>query len=423
VAPSLAGFRLAGAGDLVVRPEGSRQLQRALLIPLVVLAWLGLLLIVAWLLGHVTRALLIVILAALIAFALTPLVNLLARWMPRVIAVALSYTVGFIVVFGLLGVVVATAGAQLISFGAQAPAELRQAQGFQQVLFGVLKPLGVTAAQLAQVEAQAVSQLQHLGTTAANSALGVVQMVLGAVVDGVLILILSVYLAASGPRLVQWMHWQAPTGQRRRTTVLVGIVNQVVGGYIRGTLILATLIGVLVGVGMALLHVRYALLLGILAFFMEFVPVLGVMVSGVVCVVVALFTGWLNAVFVAIYFVVVHVIEGDVVGPRIMGKAVGIHPGVAIVALVAGSELFGIWGALFGAPLAGLVQAIVVAGIKEMRLARAGDATQLAEVREAEEEGKTMAEGRTNGPTDGRLRTVLTTVARARRHLRPAQRG
>jgi predicted PurR-regulated permease PerM len=158
----------------VVRPEGSRQLQRALLIPLVVLAWLGLLLIVAWLLGHVTRALLIVILAALIAFALTPLVNLLARWMPRVIAVALSYMVGFIVVFGLLGVVVATAGAQLISFGAQAPAELRQAQGFQQVLFGVLKPLGVTAAQLAQVEAQAVSQLQHLGTTAANSALGVV---------------------------------------------------------------------------------------------------------------------------------------------------------------------------------------------------------------------------------------------------------
>jgi len=135
-------------------------------------------------------------------------------------------------------------------------------------------------------------------------------------------------------------------------------VNQVVGGYVRGTLILATLIGVLVGFGMALLHVRYALLLGILAFFMEFVPVLGVMVSGVVCVAVALFTGWLSAVFVAIYFVVVHVIEGDVVGPRIMGKAVGIHPGVAIVALVAGSELFGIWGALFGAPLAGLVQAI-----------------------------------------------------------------
>ena len=407
----------------MVRMDGGPRLQRALLIPLIVLAWLALLMVVAWLLGHVTRALLIVILAALIAFALTPLVNLLARWLPRAIALALSYLVGFIVVFGLLGVVVATAGAQLVSFAGQAPAELHQAQGFQQVVLGFLKPVGVTAAQLAQVEAEGVSQLQHLGTTAANSALGVVQMVLGAIVDGVLILILSVYLAASGPRLVQWMHRQAPAGQRRRTTVLVGIVNQVVGGYIRGTLILATLIGVLVGVGMALLHVRYALLLGILAFFMEFVPVLGVMISGAVCVVVALFTGWLNAVFVAIYFAVVHVIEGDVVGPRIMGKAVGIHPGVAIVALVAGSELFGIWGALFGAPLAGLVQAIVVAGFKEMRLARAGDSPHLPEVREAETEGTEMAEGRTKGATNNLVGTVLTMIDRARRHLRPAEDG
>jgi predicted PurR-regulated permease PerM len=291
------------------------------------------------------------------------------------------------------------------------------------VVLGFLKPLGVTAAQLTQVEAQAVSQLQHLGTTAANSALGVVQMVLGTIVDGVLILILSIYLAASGPRLVQWLHRQAPAGQRRRTTVLVGIVNQVVGGYVRGTLILATMIGVLVGVGMALLHVRYALLLGILAFFMEFVPVLGVMVSGAICVAVALLTGWLNAVFVAIYFLVVHVIEGDVVGPRIMGKAVGIHPGVAIVALVAGSELFGIWGALFGAPLAGLVQAIVVAGIKEVRLARAGDPTVSAQVREAEEEGKTLAKGRSDDATDGRMRAVGATIARAWRRLRPAEWG
>ena len=404
----------------MIRAPGSARLQRALLIPVVVLAWLAVLMVAGWLLGHVTRALLIFVLAALIAFALTPLVNVLTCWTPRAIALALSYLVGFIAV-GLLGVVVATAGAQLVSFAGQVPSELHQARGLQSVILGFLKPWGITAAQLAEVEAQAVSQLQHVGTTLASSALDVVQTVLGAIVDGVLILILSVYLAASGPRLVRWLHEQAPAGQRRRSTILIGIVNQVVGGYIRGTLILGTMVGVLVGVGMALLHVRYALLLGILAFFMEFVPVLGVMVSGTVCVVVALFTGWLNAVFAAVYFVVVHVIEGDVVGPRIMGKAVGIHPGVAIVALVAGSELFGIWGALFGAPLAGLLQAIVVAGIREIRLARAGDPPQSAQVREAEEEGSTIAEGRVGGPAHGRVRTVLTTVARALRRLRPAE--
>jgi predicted PurR-regulated permease PerM len=186
-------------------------------------------------------------------------------------------------------------------------------------------------------------------------------------VDTVLVLILSVYLVANQPRLVRWLREQAPPGQRRRANLLIAIVNQVVGGYVRGTLTMALLVGVLVGVGMGVAGVRYALLLGILAFFMEFVPVLGVIISGAVCVLVALFQGWVLAVVVGVYFAIVHVIEGDVVGPRIMGRAVGIHPAVALLALVAGSELFGLWGALFGAPIAGLLQAIATAIWKEVR--------------------------------------------------------
>jgi predicted PurR-regulated permease PerM len=400
----------------VIRFDGSSRLQRALLIPHVVLAWLALIVVVGWLLGHVTRALLILVLAGLVAFALTPLINVLSRWMPRAIAIAAAYLVGFVVIFGLLSVVVVTAAMELSSFVGHLPAYQRQAQGMQPTVLGLLRPFGISAGQFAQVEAQVVSELQHQATTAAADAVAVVQQVLGAIVDGVLVLILSVYLAASGPRLVRWAREQTPSGQRRRTTEVIGIVSQVVGGYVRGTLVLATLVGVLVGAGMALLHVRYALLLGILAFFMEFVPVLGVLVSGAVCVIVALFSGWLTAIFVVIYFAVVHVIEGDVVGPRIMGKAVGIHPGVAIVALVAGSELFGIWGALFGAPLAGLLQAIAVVIFREIRLVTARDARVQVEAQEAEAEGTAVVEDRATG----RAGALLGKVARARRRLRPS---
>jgi predicted PurR-regulated permease PerM len=140
--------------------------------------------------------------------------------------------------------------------------------------------------------------------------------------------------------------------------LLIAIVNQVVGGYIRGTVTLAALIGVLVGAGLFALGVPYAILLGVLAFFMEFIPIIGVFISGSVSVIIAFFKGWLLAIIVLAYFVFVHVIEGDLVGPRIMGKAVGIHPATALIALVAGTELFGFWGALFGAPIAGLIQAI-----------------------------------------------------------------
>lgn len=368
---------------MITSPVSAR-LQRALFLPLTILAWLAVVVVAGWLLSHITRAVLILVLGALIAFALTPLVNWLDRWMPRGLAIALAYLVGFTFVFGLLGLLVVSAASEISSFVGHLPAYVRAAHDLEPQVLALLRPLGVTPDQLVQAESEVVKQLQTVGTETARGALNAVQAVFGALVDAVLVLILSVYLTASGPRLLAWLRDQAPAGQRRRAVLLLGIVDQVVGGYVRGTLTLAAGVGLAVGGGMALLHVRYALLLGILAFFMEFVPVLGVLVSGAVCVLVALFNGWITALLVVAYFAVVHVLEGDVVGPRIMAKAVGVHPAVAILALVAGSELFGIWGALFGAPIAGLLQAIAVAAYREVRLVRAREARELAE--QAEEE-------------------------------------
>jgi len=124
-------------------------------------------------------------------------------------------------------------------------------------------------------------------------------------------------------------------------------------------LLLSTLIGILVGTGMAVAHLPYAVLLGFLAFVLEFIPVLGTLISGAFCVAIGLTQGWLNAVIVLLIFIGVHVFEGYIVGPRIVGKAVGLHPAVSIIALVAGAELFGAWGALFAAPTAGMIQAFI----------------------------------------------------------------
>ena len=88
---------------------------------------------------------------------------------------------------------------------------------------------------------------------------------------------------------------------------------------------------------------------------------LGTLVSGAICVLLALTKGWVTAVIVLVYFVVVHVIEGDVVGPRIVGKAIGLNPVVSLAALIAGAELFGITGALFASPVAGVLQALLIA--------------------------------------------------------------
>ena len=341
--------------------------QSALFPPLTILAWIAVIVIGGWLLGHFVKTILTLVLAGIVAFALTPLVRWLSKYMPRSMAIALAYVVGFSVILGLLGFVILTASAQVTNLVQNLPHYTKDAHALQPQIVRLLKPFGVTNASYVHAEHQLTSYLQTVGTRVAAQSVDIATTVLGTVIDIVLVLILSVYFTANGPKLSSWLRRQTPLTQRRHTELLIAIVNQVVGGYIRGQLTLAALIGVLVGVGMLVLHVPYAVLLGVLAFFMEFIPVIGVLISGAVCVVIALFQGWVVAVIVLGYFAVVHVIEGDVVGPRIVGHAVGIHPATALIALVAGTELFGIWGALFGAPLAGLIQTIATAAYHELR--------------------------------------------------------
>jgi predicted PurR-regulated permease PerM len=347
--------------------------QRAFYVPLTILAWLAVLVVVGWLLSHVIRTLVMIALGGILAIALAPLVTVLSRWLPRLLAIAGAYVLGLAVMVGLGTLLVSTTATEVVNLVASLPAYAKQEQQLEPQLAAVLGPLGITSATLQSITQQAFAELQQIGATLAAGSVALLTGIAGVAIDIVLTLMLSIYFLANGSRLVHWLEHSVPRGQRRYARLFVGIVRSVLGGYIRGTLTLATLIGVLVGGGLLILGVPYAVLLGVLAFFMEFVPVIGVLISGAVSVLVALFHGWALALAVLGYFVIVHVIEGDVVGPRIVGKAVGIHPATSLIALLAGTELFGIWGALFASPVAGLLQAIATAAWPELT----GGATDL----------------------------------------------
>jgi predicted PurR-regulated permease PerM len=290
--------------------------------------------------------------------------------MPRSLALGLAYLLGIGVVLGFGAYVVATTAAEVTNLVASLPAYAQQGQALEPRVETALAPFGLAPGALSDLQQRSVTELQATGTLVARESLARLAEVFGTAIDLVLVFILSVYLAANGARIAHWLKTETPDGSTRyRARLLVAVVSRVVGGYIRGVLLLAVLIGVLVGAGLALLGVPYAVLLGVLAFFMEFIPVLGVFISGAAALVIAVvhFQEVLRPLLVLGYFILVHVIEGDVIGPRIMGKAVGIHPATGLIALVAGTELFGLWGALFAAPLAGLLQAIVTAAWLEFR--------------------------------------------------------
>jgi predicted PurR-regulated permease PerM len=235
--------------------------------------------------------------------------------------------------------------------------------GQQTPLEALLKSFGISQEQITSARQQIVAQLGGF----AGSVLPLLSRFLDFLLDIVIVAVVSIYLLIDGSRVNNWLRNNMPRQQRGRVDFFLETLERVVGGYIRGQLLLSTLIGLLVGIGMVIFHVPYAVLLGVMAFILEFIPVLGTLVSGAICVLIALTQGWLIAVGVLIYFVVVHVIEGDVIGPRIVGKAVGLHPVVSLAALIAGAELFGILGALFASPVAGVLQALIIAIWKEWR--------------------------------------------------------
>lgn len=338
---------------------------RARDIPLSILGWMLVLFFAFWGAGHIIGTLLVLAIAALIAYALAPLVALLRRWLPWPIAIAIVYLVFVGLLLLLISVIVDTAIQQVGPLQSLIESLLTPGSSSNSQLVDLQHQLGITNQQLTDFRNALIGQL----TDVAKNLVPVVTGVAGGLINIIVTLIISIYFVANAPRVGLWLRTGLPMRVRPRAVFILDTTNRVIGGYIRGQLTLSTLVGVLVGVSMYALAIPYAILLGLLAFVLEFIPFLGVLISGATCVLVALTQGVVKALIVLAVFVIIHVIEGDVVGPRIVGSAIGLHPAISIIALIAGAELFGLWGALFAAPIAGVVQAVTVAFWREWKLA------------------------------------------------------
>src|SRR5579884_3327778 len=322
-----------------VSPESVSKWTQRRDIPIAILAWIALGLVVLWAVSYVVRTLLVVVVASLLAYALLPAVRLLERFMPRILAIIIVY-IGILGTISLLLFFVINTTINEVSLLADNVRYLLTPSGSQHIapLVKTLNRFGITQSQIDGFGNQIINQAQ--GITG-----GVVPLITGVfdfVLDIIIVAVLSIYLLIEGSRFKKWIHTNVPLEQRERAQFLINTFERVIGGYIRGQLTLSILIGVL-------------------AFVLEFIPVLGTLTSGALCVLIALTKGWLIALGVLVYFVIVHIFEGDIVGPRIVGKAVGLHPALSLVALIAGAELFGVWGALLAAPIAGLLQALLAA--------------------------------------------------------------
>jgi len=188
-------------------------------------------------------------------------------------------------------------------------------------------------------------------------------LLLSAITTFILVLMISAFLLLDTERILRWFRNLVPERYFGDFDNVIRLIDKGLSGAIRGQLIICTINGVLTWIGLTLIGVKYALLLGLLAGVMSLIPIFGSILSSIPIVIVALASGEhgvdiVKAVLVLGWIIAIHLLEANLLNPKIMGTAAKIHPVVVIFAVVAGERTYGAIGALLGVPLVSAVQAV-----------------------------------------------------------------
>ncbi len=150
-----------------------------------------------------------------------------------------------------------------------------------------------------------------------------------------------------------------PEDRWRATMQLLSEFDDVIGGFIRGQLLVASMIGVLITIALIVIHVPYPYLFGLLAGLGDLIPYVGAAAAFFPAFIAAILTnGWGSGLLVALAFVVIYEAEGHFIAPNVVGKQVKLSAFVVIVALLIGAEVAGLFGMLVAVPIAGVLRVI-----------------------------------------------------------------
>jgi len=174
--------------------------------------------------------------------------------------------------------------------------------------------------------------------------------VFGAFVGLLVIIVVSAYLVIDDARIGRTLLALVPAPHRPLAASMAEPVLDRIGGYVRGQLVSSAFVGALIAIGLSLLGVQYALLVGVLAAVLNIVPFLGATVAAVLGILSALNDSLLKAVLAALILWMSQLIEGKFLAPHFVGRATGLHPLAVLLAFLAGAHLAGLIGILVAIP-------------------------------------------------------------------------
>lgn len=304
--------------------------------------------------------------AVLVAYVLEPLVTSLVRLgLSRRLAILVLYAAGGTLIFLFFWYVIPSLADELMRFSEQVPALVTRWQDGAEALL-VRYRQSASLFGLGEALDRAVLRLEDGLLRQAEGLLGTLLALPRGIVVAAFAPLLAYYMLRDADIIRGRVFGAVPIPLRPQVKLLGERLDRVVGGFIRGQLTVAVIVGVLVAVASAMLGLRYPVLIGVIAGIADVVPYFGPVIGAIPALVAGLAISPMRALQVGAAFVLIQQLENSVIAPMLIGGRVGLHPLLVVLAVLAGGHWGGIFGMLVAVPLLGVLRVLVNFGWEKL---------------------------------------------------------
>lgn len=214
---------------------------------------------------------------------------------------------------------------------------------------------------MAHLPSQLTESMRTHGLDTATRAMGLLLGTFTALAALIIVPILAAYLLLDSENLKRYFVAIIPERRREKSLTILTEIEEVIGGFIRGQVLVGASVGFVITIMLLIMHVRYAVLIGVLAGILDVIPYIGAAATFIPAVSVAFIDHGIGvAAIVAVLFIAIFEVEGHLIAPNIVSKTVSLSPLAVILAILIGGELMGVFGMFVAVPIAGMLRVLVM---------------------------------------------------------------
>lgn len=314
------------------------------------------LIILMFLFLYFIRDILIILFTSIIiASAVEPFARRAKKYkIPRAVSVIFVYLIAFGIIALVISLLIPPLTEQIKGIIREFPAIIEKLSSY----FNNLQSI----ADKYQIHANPDKILENAGQRLGEFGSGIFATTKG-IISGfgaaLIIIVISFYLSIEEGGIIKFIKAITPTRHQEYVMNLFGRSQQQIGRWLRGQLVLVVIVGIMVFLGLSALGVKYALVLALIAAILEVIPYVGPILSAIPAVFLGFLQSPLTGVLVIGLYILIQQIENHFLQPKIMEKAVGLHPVTVIIVLLIGAKVAGVIGMILAVPLASVISVFI----------------------------------------------------------------